>query len=137
MYDAVPSSQCGQSDLFEDNAQLMQKLNMAHQHHASVQDATWSLHVETLNFTATHLPPQATTRSRLPMAQLCRSTVTWKYSLWRRGQLDEAHINMTDSSSQCPVGFLVETATKLRFCFREFETGSARCDSMLFDTFRL
>ena len=49
------------------------------------------------------------------MAQLCRSTVTWKYSLWRRGRLDEAHINMTDSSSQCPaVGFLVETATKLR-----------------------
>ena len=47
VYDTVPSSQCGQSDLFEDNAQLMQ-LKMVHQHHSSVQDATRSLHVETI-----------------------------------------------------------------------------------------
>ena len=40
-------------------------------------DVTLPLHV--LNFfTATHLPPQATTRSRLPMALLCRSTATWR-----------------------------------------------------------
>ena len=33
VYDAkiLPSSQCGQRDPFEDNAQLMQKLNMIHQ----------------------------------------------------------------------------------------------------------
>ena len=40
-------------------------------------DATLCQHVQIFH-AATHLPPQATTRSRLPMAQLFRPTVTRK-----------------------------------------------------------
>ena len=46
-----------------------------------------------------------------------------------------AHLNMTDPSSQCPVGFRVETATNTRFCIRN--TSSAGCGSMLFEPFGL
>ena len=42
-----------------------------------------------------------------------------------------AHLNMTDPSSQCPVGFRVETANNTRFCIRN--TSSAGCGSMLFE----
>ena len=44
-----------------------------------------------------------------------------------------AHLNMTDPSSQCPVGFRVETANNTRFCIRN--TSTAGCSSMLFKTF--
>ena len=46
-----------------------------------------------------------------------------------------AHLNMTDTSSQCPVGFRVETANNTRFCIRN--TSSAGCGSMLFEPFGL
>ena len=46
-----------------------------------------------------------------------------------------AHLNMTDPSSQCPVGFRVETANNTRFCIRD--TSSAGCRSMLFEPFGL
>ena len=46
-----------------------------------------------------------------------------------------AHLNMTDPSSQCPVGFRVETANNTRFCIRD--TSSAGCGSMLFEPFGL
>ena len=46
-----------------------------------------------------------------------------------------AHLNMTDPSSQCPVGFRVETANNTRFCIRD--TTSAGCGSMLFEPFGL
>ena len=46
-----------------------------------------------------------------------------------------AHLNMTDPSSQCPVGFRVETANNTRFCIRN--TSSAGCGSMLFEPFGL
>ena len=46
-----------------------------------------------------------------------------------------AHLNMTDPSSQCPVGFRVETATNTRFCIKD--NSSAGCGSMLFEPFGL
>ena len=51
------------------------------------------------------------------------------------GWMRVAHLNMTDPSSQCPVGFRVETATNTRFCIRD--TRSAGCGSMLFEPFGL
>ena len=46
-----------------------------------------------------------------------------------------AHLNMTDPSSQCPVGFRVVTPNNKRFCIRD--TSSAGCGSMLFESFGL
>ena len=46
-----------------------------------------------------------------------------------------AHLNMTDPSSQCPVGFRVETANNTRFCIKD--NSSAGCGSMLFEPFGL
>ena len=44
-----------------------------------------------------------------------------------------AHLNMTDPSSQCPVGFRVETANNKRFCIRD--TNSAGCRSVIYNSF--
>ena len=46
-----------------------------------------------------------------------------------------AHLNMSDPSSQCPVGFRIETANNKRFCIRD--TSSSGCGSMLFKSFGL
>ena len=43
-----------------------------------------------------------------------------------------AHLNMTDPSSQCPVGFRVEAANEKMFCIRD--TSSAGCGSMHLDS---
>ena len=51
------------------------------------------------------------------------------------GWMRVAHLNMTDPSSQCPVGFRVETVNDKRFCIRD--TSSAGCRSMLFEPFGL
>ena len=51
------------------------------------------------------------------------------------GWMRVAHLNMTDPSSQCPVGFAVETANDKRFCIRD--TSNAGCGSMLFEPFGL
>ena len=51
------------------------------------------------------------------------------------GWMRVAHLNMTDPSSQCPVGFRAETANNTRFCIRD--TSSAECGSMLFEPFGL
>ena len=48
------------------------------------------------------------------------------------GWMRVAHLNMTDSSSQCPDGFRVETVNSVRFCIRN--TSSAGCGSILFET---
>ena len=70
------SSQCGQSDPITDDQQLMERLKMIHQQ-LPPPGCNPPPTCKKIFFTATHLPPQATTRSRLLMAQLCRSTVTW------------------------------------------------------------
>ena len=51
------------------------------------------------------------------------------------GWMRVAYLNMTDLSSQCPVGFRVETANNTRVCIRD--TTSAGCGSMLFESFGL
>ena len=47
-----------------------------------------------------------------------------------------AHLNMTDPSSQCPVGFKVETANNKTFCIRN-HSSIYGCTSMLFKPFGL
>ena len=76
VYEITSTSQCDQQIQFDYDQRLMNSLKIVHQQ-LPLQDATLLEHVE-IFFAATHLPPQATTRSRLPMDQLCRSTVTWR-----------------------------------------------------------
>ena len=77
------------------------------------------------HFTATHLPPQATTRSRLPMNDLAVQVYCDMKGTHCGGEggcswMRVAYFNMTDSSSQCPVGFRVdETATNTGFCIEK------------------
>ena len=51
------------------------------------------------------------------------------------GWMKVANHNMTDPSSQCPVGFRIETAANTRFCIKD--NSSAGCGSMLFEPFGL
>ena len=44
-----------------------------------------------------------------------------------------AHLNMTDTSSQCPAGFRVETANNVSFCIRN----SAGCQIIAVESFGL
>ena len=46
-----------------------------------------------------------------------------------------AHLNMTDTSSQCPAGFRVETANNVSFCIRN--TSSAGCQIIAVESFGL
>ena len=72
----LPSSQCDQSDPFEDDQQLMEALKMAQQ-----QLPPPECNPSTTCSDVLRSNPSATSgyiRSRLPIAQLCRSTVTWR-----------------------------------------------------------
>ena len=66
----LPSSQCDQSDPFEDNQQLMEALKMAQK-----QLPPPECNPSTTCSDILRSNPQATTRWRLPIA---RSTVTWR-----------------------------------------------------------
>ena len=139
VYDAkvLPSSssQCGQSDPFEDDQQLM----------------------ETLNMIASQLPPPGcnpppTCRDVLrcnPSAssgyyqiQAANGSAVQVYCDMEGtncggegGWMRVAHINVTNSSSQCPDGFKVETANSKSFCIRNTTEGG--CTNALFQTFGL
>ena len=51
------------------------------------------------------------------------------------GWMRVAHLNMTDTSSQCPAGFRVETANIVSFCIRD--TSSAGCQIIAVESFGL
>ena len=51
------------------------------------------------------------------------------------GWMRLAHLNMTDPSSQCPVGFRVETVNDTRFCIRD--TNTSGCHSISLTSFGL
>ena len=138
VYDAkiLPSSQCGQSDLFEDNAQLIQKLKMIHLQLPCTE--CYPLHTcrdfkLCCNSSASSGYYQIQVANGSAMQVYCNMEGT--HCGGEGGWMRVAHLNMTDPSSQCPVGFRVETATNTRFCIRN--TSSAGCGSMLFEPFGL
>ena len=78
VYEITSESQCDQQiDSFQNDPQLMNTLKIVQQQLPPPGCNKLSYHARTF-FAAIHQPPQATTRSRLAMVQLCRSTVTWK-----------------------------------------------------------
>ena len=79
-------------------------------------------------FAATHLPPQTTTRSRLPMTQWCSSTVTWKGPGTSCGGLDEGGPPQHDWPV-LPTSRSTHTANNKRLCFRS--TTTSGCHAMM------
>ena len=139
MYDAkiLPPSQCGhESDLFEDNSQLMETLKMIHQQLPPPPECnppTTCAEFLCCNSSASsgYYQIQAANGSAVQVYCDMEGTHCGGEGGWMR----VAHLNMTDPSSQCPVGFRVETANNTRFCIRD--TSSAGCGSMLFEPFGL
>ena len=130
-----PSSQCGQSDPFEDDQQLMEKLKMIHQQ---------------LPPPGCNPPPTCTdilrcnpsTSSGYYQIQAANGSDVQVYCDMEGtncggedGWMRVAHLNMTDPSSQCPAGFRVETANSKRFCIRD--TSSAGCQIIAVESFGL
>ena len=134
VHEASSSFQCGQSDIFEDDNKLMESLK-----------------------TIRHQipPPGCNPLSACSDIPRCYSSASSGYYQIKAangsavqaycdtegtncggegGWMRVAYLNMTDPSSQCPVGFRVETANK-RFCIRN--TSSGGCSPILAESFGL
>ena len=134
VHEASLSSQCGQSEIFEDDKRLMESLK-----------------------TIRHQipPPGCNPLSACSDIPRCYSSASSGYYQIKAangsavqaycdmegtncggegGWMRVAYLNMTDPSSQCPVGFRVETANK-RFCIRN--TSSGGCSPILAESFGL
>ena len=140
VYDAKirPFSQCGQSDLFEDNAQLLQKLKTIYQQLPPrapgcnpPQNCGEILRCNSSASSGYYHQIQVANGSAVQVYCDMEGTHCGGEGGWMR----VAYLNMTDLSSQCPVGFRVETANDKRFCIRD--TTNAGCGSMLFEPFGL
>ena len=130
---SLPSSQCA-SNLFQDE-QLMETLNMIHQQlpPPGCNPPTTCAELLRCNSSASSGYYQIQAANGSAMQVFCDMEGT--HCGGEGGWMRVAHLNMTDPSSQCPVGFRVETANNTRFCIRD--TSSAGCGSMLFEPFGL
>ena len=113
-----PSSQCGQSDPFEDDQQLMERLKMIHQQlpPPGCNPPLTCIDILRCNSSASsgYYQIQAANGSAVQVYCDMEGTNCGGEGGWMR----VAHLNMTDPSSQCPATFRVETANNTRFCIR-------------------
>ena len=137
VYDAKvsPSSQCGQSDPFEDDQQLMEKLKMIHQQlpPPGCNPPPTCRDILRCNSSASSGYYQIQAANGSTVQVYCDMEGT--NCGGERGWMRVAYLNMTDSSTQCPDGFRVETANDKRFCIRD-TTGDG-CRGMSFESFGL
>ena len=129
---SLPSSWCA-SNLFEDDEQLMETLKMIHQQlpPPGCNPPTTCAQFLRCNSSASsgYYQIQAANGSAVQVYCDMEGTHCGGEGGWMR----VAYLNMTDPSSQCPVGFRVETATSIRFCIRN--TSSAGCRSIIYNSF--
>ena len=135
VYDAkvLPTSQCDESNVFENDPKLMETLTMA---------------VSELPPPGCNLPstckdvlrcnPSAS--SGYYQIQAINGSAVQVYCDMEGtncggegGWTVVGHINVTDPSSQCTAGFRVETANGKSFCIRDTNAGG--CRAMIFETF--
>ena len=128
-----PSSQCGQSNPFEDDPQLMEKLKMIHQQlpPPGCNPPSTCRDVLRCNPSASSGYYQIQAANGLAVQVYCdmEGTNCGGEGGWMR----VAHLNMTDPSSQCPAGFKVETVNSTDFCIRN--TTKAGCSSMVYESY--
>ena len=137
VYDAKvsPSSQCGQSDPFEDDQQLMEKLKMIHQQlpPPGCNPPPTCGDVFRCNSSASsgYYQIQAANGSAVQVYCDMEGTNCGGEGGWMR----VAHLNVTDSSSQCPDGYRVETVNNVTFCIRD--TNISMCAPILSESYGL
>ena len=118
------SSQCGQSDPFEDDQQLMEAMKMAHQQLPAPPGCNpppTCIDILRCNSSASSGYYQLCVPNGSLVQVYCdmEGTNCGGQGGWMR----VAHLNMTDPSSQCPAGFRVETSNNKRFCIRDSSAG--------------
>ena len=134
VYDAKVSlsSQCGQSDPFEDDQQLME---MIHQQlpPPGCNPPLTCRDVFRCKSTASsgYYQIQAANGSAVQVYCDMEGTNCGGEGGWMR----VAHLNVTDSSSQCPDGYRVETVNSVTFCIRDTSVGM--CAPILSESYGL
>ena len=113
-----PSSQCGQSNPFEDDQQLMEKLKMIHQQLPppecnSPPSTCRDIHRCNSSASSGYYQIQAANGSAVQVYCDMEGTNCGGEGGWMR----VAHLNMTDPSSQCPDDFLLGTPDNVRLCY--------------------
>ena len=105
----LPSSQCGQSNPLQDDQQLIETLKMIPH-----QQPLPGCNPPTTCAEFLHCNPSASSGYYQNQAADCSAVycdMEGTHCGGEGGWMRVAHLNMTDPSSQCPVGFRVETAT--------------------------
>ena len=114
-----PSSQCGQSDPFEDDPQLMEKLKMIHQQlpPPGCNPPPTCIDILRCNSSASsgYYQIQAANGSAVQVYCDMEGINCGGEGGWMR----VAHLNMADTSNQCPDDFLFRTINGKRFCIRD------------------
>ena len=128
---SLPASQCGHSNPFEDDEQLMEMLKMIH-HQLPPPECNpppTCTYVLRCNSSASsgYYQIQAANCSDVQVYCDMEGTHCGGEGGWMR----VAYLNMTDLSTHCPAGFKVKTANDTRFCIRD--TSSSGCHSMMFE----
>ena len=127
------SSQCGQSDPFEDDQQLMEALKMAQQQlpPPGCNPPPTCIDILLCNSSASsgYYQIQAANGSLVQAYCDMEGTNCGGQAGWMR----VAHLNITDPSSQCPAGFRVVTRNNKMFCIRD----AAGCQPITVESFGL
>ena len=128
-------SQCGQSDPFEDDQQLMERLKMIHQ---QLPPPGCNLPLTCRDFlrcnssaSSGYYQIQAANGSAVQVYCDMEGTNCGGEGGWMR----VAYLNVTDPSSQCPAGYRVETDNNKNFCIRNTSDGS--CAPILSESYGL
>ena len=126
------SSQCDESDPFEDDQELMEKLRIIHQQLPAPGCNSPSTCIDILRCNSSALSGyykiQAINGSTVEIYCDMEGTNCGGEGGWMR----VAHLN-TESSSQCPVDFKIETDNNKTFCIRA-DTSNTGCESMQFES---
>ena len=129
VYDAKvsPSSQCGQSNPFEDDQQLMEKLKMIHQQlpPPGCNPPPTCRDILRCNSSAPsgYYQIQAATGSAVQVYCDMEGTNCGGEGGWMR----VTRLNMTDPSNQCPDDLLLATSGDKRFCVRDIAKNGLGC----------
>ena len=127
----LPSSQCDESNPFEDDQQLMETLATIELPIPGCNPPLTCKDILRCNSSASsgYYQIQAANGSAVQVYCDMEGTNCGGEGGWMR----VAHINMTNPSSQCPDGFRVETANSTDFCIRN--TTEAGCHSMVHESY--
>ena len=121
-HEATISSQCGQSDSMQDNDQLREKLKKIYEKLPAPRQSSPACSdflCNNSNAPSGYYQIQAANGSAIEVFCDMEGIHCGREGGWMR----VAHLNMTDPSSQCSVGFAAITANEKRFCIRNFAHG--------------